>query len=196
MQAALNGTDPCIILESQRIYDKGEEFRKEGVPAEEYEWKTGAVNKVRDGKDITILTIGAVLYRAMDAAKMLSEKYGMEADVINIHSLVPLDYTKIIESVKKTGRVVLVSDACARGSFMNDVAKTITELCFDELDAPPVVIGARNWITPPFEFDEFFFPQASWILDAIHEKLVPLDGYTPENGVSVEELLRRAKQGV
>ena len=79
---------------------------------------------------------------------------------------------------------------------MNDVAKTITELCFDDLDAPPVVIGAKNWITPPFEFDEFFFPQASWILDAIHEKLVPLEGYTPENGVSVEELLRRAKQGV
>ena len=79
---------------------------------------------------------------------------------------------------------------------MNDVAKTITELCFDELDAPPVVIGARNWITPPFEFDEFFFPQASWILDAVHEKLVPLEGYTPANSISVEELLRRAKQGV
>jgi 2-oxoisovalerate dehydrogenase E1 component len=121
----------------------------------------------------------------------------MEADVINIHSLVPLDYTKIIESVKKTGRVVLVSDACARGSFMNDVAKTITELCFDELDAPPVVIGARNWITPPFEFDADFFPQASWILDAVHEKLVPLAGYTAEsNSCNEEEMIRRAKQGV
>ena len=79
---------------------------------------------------------------------------------------------------------------------MNDVAKTITELCFDDLDAPPVVIGAKNWITPPFEFDEFFFPQASWILDTIHEKLVPLNGYTVKNETTVEELLRRAKQGV
>ena len=79
---------------------------------------------------------------------------------------------------------------------MNDVAKNITELCFDDLDAPPVVVGARNWITPPFEFDEFFFPQASWILDAIHEKLVPLNGYTVKEKVSVEEVIRRAKEGV
>ena len=79
---------------------------------------------------------------------------------------------------------------------MNDVARNITEMCFDELDAPPVVIGAKNWITPPFEFDEYFFPQASWILDAINEKLVPLNGYTVKEKVSVEEVIRRAKEGV
>ena len=196
MESALKGTDPVVFFESQRIYDVGEQFHEGGVPEERYEIAFGDTNKVRDGKDVTILTLGAVLYRAMDAAKELSEKYGMEADVINLHSMVPLDYTKIIESVKKTGRVVLVSDACARGCFMNDVARNITELCFDDLDAPPVVIGAKNWITPPFEFDEFFFPQASWILDAIHEKLVPLNGYTVKNGCSVEEAIRRAKEGV
>ncbi len=196
MEAALKGTDPVVFFESQRIYDVGEQFHEGGVPAERYEIEFGDTNKVRDGKDVTILTIGAALYRAMDAAKTLSEKYGMEADVINIHSLVPLDYTKIIESVKKTGRVILVSDACARGSFLNDVAKNITELCFDDLDAPPVVVGARNWITPPFEFDEYFFPQAGWIIDAIHEKLVPLPGHTVENGCTEAEALRRAKQGV
>ncbi len=196
MESALKGTDPVVFFESQRIYDVGEQFHEGGVPAERYEIEFGDVNKVRDGKDITILTIGAALYRAVDAAKQLSEKYGMEADIINIHSLVPLDYTKIVESVKKTGRVVLVSDACARGSFMNDVAKNITELCFDDLDAPPVVVGARNWITPPFEFDEFFFPQAGWIIDAIHEKLVPLPGHVVENGCTEAETYRRAKQGV
>jgi 2-oxoisovalerate dehydrogenase E1 component len=58
------------------------------------------------------------------------------------------------------------------------------------------VIGAKNWITPPFEFDEYFFPQASWILDAINEKLVPLNGYTVKEKVSVEEVIRRAKEGV
>ena len=79
---------------------------------------------------------------------------------------------------------------------MNDVAKNITELCFDDLDAPPCVVGARNWITPPFEFDQFFFPQASWILDAIHEKLVPLPGYVAENGCTEAEALRRARNGV
>ncbi len=196
MESALKGTDPVVFFESQRIYDVGEQFHEGGVPSERYEIEFGDTNKVRDGKDVTILTIGAALYRAVDAAKTLSEKYGMEADIINIHSLVPLDYTKIIESVKKTGRVVLVSDACARGSFLNDVAKNITELCFDDLDAPPVVVGARNWITPPFEFDEYFFPQAGWIIDAIHEKLVPLPGHTVENGCTEAEALRRAQKGV
>ena len=196
METALKGTDPVVFFESQRIYDVGEQFHEGGVPEERYEIEFGDVNKVRDGKDVTILTIGAALYRAMDAAKILSGKYGMEADVINLHSLVPLDYTKIAESVRKTGRVVLVSDACARGSFMSDVAKNITELCFDDLDAPPVVVGARNWITPPFEFDEFFFPQAGWIVDAIHEKLVPLPGHVVENGCTEAESYRRAKEGV
>ena len=196
MQAALNGTDPCIIMESQRIYDKGEEFHKGGVPAEEYEWKTGAVNKVRDGKDLTILTIGATLYRAMDAAKELSEKYGMEADVINMPSLVPLDYTDIVESVKKTGRVVLASDACARGSFLNDIAQNVTTLCFDYLDAPPVVIGAKNWITPPYEFDEYFFPQAEWIVDAVNARVVPLEGYVSKTTATDAEVIRTAKAGV
>ena len=196
METALKGTDPVVFFESQRIYDVGEQFHEGGVPEERYEIEIGDVNKVRDGKDITILTIGAALYRAVDTAKTLSEKYGMEADIINLHSLVPLDYTKIVESVRKTGRVVLVSDACARGSFLSDVAKNITELCFDDLDAPPAVVGARNWITPPFEFDEYFFPQAGWILDAIHEKIVPLPGHTVENGCTEAEALRRAKAGV
>lgn len=196
MQAALNGTDPVIIFESQRIYDKGEEFHEGGVPVEEYEWQPGAVNKVRDGKDLTILTIGATLYRALDAAKELSEKYGMEADVINMPSLVPLDYTDIIASVKKTGRVLLASDACARGSFLNDVAQNISNLCFDYLDAPPVVVGAKNWITPPYEFDEFFFPQAEWIVDAVNAKIVPLDGYVSKITPTEAQFLKNAKAGV
>ena len=196
MESALNGTDPVIFFESQRIYDVGEQFHEGGVPTERYEIKIGDTNLIQSGKDITILTVGAVLYRAVEAAKELKEKYGMEAEIINLHSLVPLDYTKIVESVKKTGRVVLVSDACARGSFLNDVARNIGELCFDDLDAPPVVVGAENWITPPFEFDEFFFPQKSWILDAIHEKIVPLPGYVPTHSFTDAEQVRKAKLGV
>ena len=196
MQAALNGTDPCVIFESQRIYGKGEEFHEGGVPAEEYEWAPGAVNKVRDGKDLTILTIGATLYRAVDAAKTLSEKYGVEADVINMPSLVPLDYTDLIASVKKTGRVVLASDACARGTFLNEIAENLTNMCFDYLDAPPVVIGARNWITPPHEFDKYFFPYAEWIIDAVNARLLPLKGYESKTTPSDDEVIRRNKLGV
>lgn len=195
MTAALNGTDPVVFFESQRIYDMGEQFKPE-VPAEAYEIKIGETNTVRQGNDITILTIGAALYRAVKAADTLSEKYGLNADIINIHSLVPLDYKDIIESVKKTGRVVLVSDACQRGSFLNDIAANISELCFDYLDAPVTVVGAKNWITPPFEFDEFFFPQESWILDAIHEKILPLKDYVPGQSYTETEKLRTLREGV
>ena len=117
MQAALNGTDPVVFFESQRIYDVGEKFHEGGVPKEEYEIAIGDVDVITKGADVTILSIGATLYRAYDAVKELKEKYGVSAELINLHSLVPLDYTKILESVKKTGKVVLASDACARGKL-------------------------------------------------------------------------------
>ncbi|MEA4964558.1 MAG: thiamine pyrophosphate-dependent enzyme [Oscillospiraceae bacterium] len=196
MQSCLNGTDPCLIFESQRIYDKGEEFREGGVPEAEYEWPVGGVNKVRTGGDITILTVGATLYRALDAAKELSEKYGMEADVINMPSLVPLDYTELVASIKKTGRCVLASDACIRGTFLNDIAQNLSSLCFDDLDAPIAVVGAKNWITPPYEFDKYFFPQAQWIIDTINEKIVPLKGCEGKTAVTEAKFLRDAKRGV
>jgi len=196
MQSALNGTDPVVFFESQRLYDMGEHFYETGVPAEAYELEIGGVNTVRQGNDITILAIGATVYKAMEAADILSSKYSLEAEVISVYSLVPLDYDPLVKSVQRTGRVVLTSDACARGSFLNDVARNITELCFDELDAPPVVVGARNWITPPFEFDEYFFPQASWILDAINESILPLAGHVTTEAVTVVEQVRRAKRGV
>ena len=197
MTTALNGTDPVVFFESQRLYDVAEEFNEGGVPAENYEIEIGDVNKLRDGGDVTILTIGATLYQAVKAADILKEKHGLSAEIINLHSMVPLNYEKILASVQKTGRVVLASDACARGSFLNDIARNIGELAFDYLDAPPVVVGAQNWITPPFEFDADFFPQESWILDAINEKIVPLQGHVPavSNYAPVEQL-RRAKAGV
>ena len=166
------------------------------MPKEPYEITIGDTDLIRSGTDVTILTIGAVLYRAVKAAEILKETYGMEAEIINLHSLVPLDYTKILASVKKTGRVVLVSDACARGSFLKDVAQNISEMCFDDLDAPPVVVGAKNWITPPFEFDASFFPQENWILDAIHEKIVPLPDYVPTVSFTTAEQIRKEQQGV
>jgi 2-oxoisovalerate dehydrogenase E1 component len=194
---ALNGTDPVVFFESQRLYDIGEQFHEGGVPAEPYEIEWGAANKVRDGKDITIITIGATLYKAVEAADILKEKHSMEAEIINLPSLVPQDYAEILASVAKTGRVVLASDACARATFLNDIARNITELAFDDLDAPPVVVGAQNWITPPFEFDSDFFPQAGWILDAINEKIVPLAGHIPTvSNFNPVEQMRRAKAGV
>ncbi|MFW5757892.1 MAG: alpha-ketoacid dehydrogenase subunit alpha/beta, partial [Bacteroidota bacterium] len=159
MNAALQGTDPVIFFESQRIYDVGEMFRKEGVPEGYYEVPFGEPDVKREGTDITIMSIGATLYVAVKAADMLQEKYGISAEIIDARSLVPFNYEKVIQSISKTGRIVLTSDATSRGSFLKDMAQTISELAFDDLDAPPVVVGSRNWITPAFEMEKYFFPQ-------------------------------------
>jgi 2-oxoisovalerate dehydrogenase E1 component len=196
MNAALQGTDPVVYFESQRLYGIGEEFHKGGVPEAYYEIPLGEPDIKREGEDITILTIGATLYRAMEAAKLLQERYDMSAEVIDARSLVPFNYEPVLNSVRKTGRIVLVSDATERGSYVKDMAQHITELGFDDLDAPPVVIGSRNWITPAYELEDYFFPQASWILDAIHEKIVPLKNHLPSNNFTAGEQLRRSKLGV
>ena len=196
MNAALNGTDPVVFFESQRIYDIGEQFHKGGVPTDEYEVTLGEPDVKREGKDVTILTIGAVLYRALEAAKTLEEKYGISAEVIDARSIVPFDYSKVIESVKKTGKIVIVGDACERGSVMKDMAANIAELAFDYLDAPPVAFGSRNWITPCHELEKYFFPQADGIIDVIHEKLMPIPGYVAKLNVSDVEKLDRSKKGL
>jgi len=196
MNAALAGTDPVVFFESQRIYDIGEQFHEGGVPEGYYEVEIGEPDIKKSGTDITILSVGAVLYRALDAAKELQEKYGINAEVIDARSIVPFNYEKVIESVKKTGRIVLVSDACSRGSVVKDIAADISEMAFDYLDAPPTVVGARNWITPAYELEDSFFPQANWILDAINEKILPLNGYVPTANFTTLEQMRRSKKGV
>ncbi len=196
MASALVGTDPVMFFESQRIYDVGEQFHEGGVPAEYYEIPFGKADVKRTGKDVTILTFGAVLYRALKAADELKEKYGMEAEIIDARTLVPFDYETVIESVKKTGRLVIVTDACERGSFASEVARQITEMAFDELDAPPVVVASRNWITPAHELEESFFPQPSWILDAIDAKIVPLPGHVRVTDQSIEKKLSNERRGV
>jgi 2-oxoisovalerate dehydrogenase E1 component len=196
MNAALQGTDPVIFFESQRLYGIGEEFHQDGVPEAYYEIPIGEPDIKREGEDVTILTIGATLYRAMEAADTLQELYGMSAEIIDARSLVPFNYDKVLESLKKTGRILLVSDASERGSYLKDVAQNITELGFDDLDAPPVVVGSRNWIIPAFELEDYFFPQPSWIIDAIHEKIVPLKNHVSSHNFTSGELLRRSRLGV
>ena len=196
MNNALMGTDPVIYFESQRIYDIGEMFHTEGVPEGYYEVPIGEPDVKKQGKDLTILTVGAALYTALEASKILEEKYNLSVEIIDARSLVPFNYDKVIESVKKTGRILLSSDACERGSHLKDIAENINELAFDYLDAPPVVVGARNWITPAYELEKFFFPQPLWLIDAIHEKILPLKGHIAANNFTRLEQLRLNRSGV
>ncbi|MDX1934935.1 MAG: thiamine pyrophosphate-dependent enzyme [Capsulimonadales bacterium] len=197
MYAALTGTDPVVFFESQRIYDQPELFRgTEGVPEGWYEVPIGLPDVKKEGSDLTILTVGATLYRALDVAATLETEYGLSCEVIDARSLVPFDYAPVLASVKKTGKILLTSDACERGSILQTFAAKIGQLAFDDLDAPPVVVGARNWITPPDELEDAFFPFPADILDAIHEYLQPLPGYTVKRPTGESELLRRSLLGV
>ncbi len=196
MNSALMGTDPVVYFESQRIYDVGELFHSEGVPEGYYEIPIGEPDIKKPGSDITILTVGATLYCALEAAKTLEERYGISAEIIDARSLVPFNYEKVLESVRKTGRIILAGDACERGSHLKDIAQGISEMAFDYLDAPPVVIGARNWITPAYELEEHFFPQPDWIIDAVHERIIPLKGHAAKHNFTTNEQLRRSRMGV
>ena len=196
LNLALRGTDPVIFLESQLLYDKGEEFEADGVPTGWYETPEGQPIVRREGSDVTIATLGATLYRAMEAADTLQEQYGLSAEVIDLRFLCPLDLGPVVESVQKTGRLVLASDAVARGSFLQQVATDVTAHAFDALDAPVTVVGSRNHITPAPELEDLFFPQASWIIDAIHERVLPLPGHTPSANFTDGEITRRGRLGV
>jgi len=196
MNAALVGTDPVVFFESQRIYDEPEQFVKGGVPAGYYEVPVGEPDIKKSGRDLTILTIGATLYRALEAAKQLEEKWGVSCEVIDARSIVPFIYERVIESVKKTRKILLASDACERGSALQTMAARITQFAFDELDAPPVVVGARNWITPADEVEDAFFPFPVDIIDAVHQHITPLKGYSVTRDCSNADHLRRNAAGI
>jgi 2-oxoisovalerate dehydrogenase E1 component len=196
LNLALRGTDPVIFFESQLLYDVGEQFEKAGVPAGYYEVPEGVPAVRRQGKDLTIATLGATLYKAVETAKILEEKHGLQAEIVDLRFIAPLDYGVLLDSVKKTGRLLLASDAVERGSFLHTVASTVQTLAFDHLDAPVTVVGSRNWITPAAEMEELYFPQAGWLLDAIHERILPLPGHAPRTVQTAAELARRARLGV
>jgi 2-oxoisovalerate dehydrogenase E1 component len=196
MNSALVGSDPVVFFESQRIYDEPEQFAKGGVPAGYFEVPFGEPDIKKIGKDLTILSIGATLYRALEAAKQLEEKWGISCEVIDARSIVPFNYAKVIESVTKTRKILLTSDACERGSALQTMAAKITQFAFDELDAPPVVIGARNWITPADEVEDAFFPFAVDMVDAVHEHIRPLNGYQISRDCSNADQLRRSAEGI
>ena len=91
---------------------------------------------------------------------------------------------------------MITGDACERNSFMRNLASNIAELAFDYLDAPPIVVGAKNWITPAHEMEDAFFPQPEWIVDAIHERILPLKGHVCKHNCTELEQIRENKRGI
>lgn len=172
MAQALSTNDPVVFFESQRSYDDVERYRPE-VPADYYRIPLGQPHVVRHGADLTLLSIGPTLHRCVAVADQLAESEGWQVEVIDARSLVPFDPTLVLDSVRRTGRLVIVTDACTRGSIAGSLAQELQVLAFDDLDAPVVVVGAQNWVSPPLELEDAFFPSPGAIIEAITGLVLP-----------------------
>ncbi len=130
LKAAIRDNDPVIFMESEQMYgDKGE------VPEEEYIIPIGQAKIVKEGSDITFVSFGKILKVALAAAEELA-KDGINAEVIDLRTVRPIDYATIIESVKKTNRLVIVEEAWPLASISTELTYMIQNKAFDYLDAP------------------------------------------------------------
>lgn len=135
LKTSIRCGDPVVFFEHKRLYSlKGE------VPLGETLIPFGEASVLRDGKDITIVAIGLMVHRALEAAQLLADE-GIESTVIDPRTLFPLDLNTLVESVSRTGRMVVVDEAVVRGSFGAYLAAEVTEAAFDFLEAPPIRVG-------------------------------------------------------
>lgn len=161
MIEAIRDNDPVIFCEHKLLYTM------EGdVPEESYSIPFGEANIARDGDDVTIVTYGRMVHHALDAAQQLA-KDGIEADVIDLRTTSPLDEETILESVGRTGRVVVVDEANPRCSIATDIAALVANKAFRDLKAPVGMVTAPH--TPvPFaaSLEDLYIPTAQQIADA------------------------------
>ena len=142
LKSAIRDDDPVIFMESEQMYgDKGE------VPEGEYLIPIGVAEIKRPGKDVTIVSFGKIIKEAYKAAEKLSEE-NIECEVIDIRTVRPLDYNTIIESVKKTNRLVILEEAWPFGNVATEITYQIQDKAFDYLDAPIVKINTADTPAP------------------------------------------------
>ncbi len=162
MLTAIDDDNPVIYFENKTLYAMPSEVEDEVKPI-----PLGKGNIKREGSDVTIITYGKQVYDALEAAEML-EADGIDVEVIDLRSLYPLDTEMIFESVKKTHKVVLVSEEVKRGGYIGDIAAIIAEECFYECDAPIKRVGALN-VPIPFSgvLEEYVLPNAVDVVQAV-----------------------------
>lgn len=166
IKAAIRDDDPVMFIEHKLLYAK-----KGEVPEEEYIIPLGKADIKHEGKDVTIITWSRQVFFALDAAEELA-KEGIDAEVLDLRSLVPLDWEAIKESVSKTHNVVIVHEGVKRSGFGGELSAQITEELFDELDSPIERVAALN-VVPPFAptLEDEFFPNAEDIVKAVKKVL-------------------------
>ncbi|MCJ7595438.1 MAG: alpha-ketoacid dehydrogenase subunit beta [Desulfobacterales bacterium] len=162
LKAAVRDEDPVIFFEHKYLYRS----LKGPVPEEEYVIPIGKADVKRKGEDITIIATGAMVQLALEAADSL-EKKGVQAEVVDPRTILPLDEETILESVKKTGKVVIVHEAPTTGGFGGEIAAIIADKGFDYLDGPIKRVGAL-FCPIPFSvpMEKFYLPSVEKILDA------------------------------
>ena len=141
-KSAIRENNPVMFIDHKALYNtKGE------VPEEEYTIPLGKAAVRREGSDVTLVGYSYLMREVERAAELLAEK-GYKAEVIDLRSLVPLDYDTLIASLKNTHRMVMCSEAPRRGNYLGDIASELTERAFYELDAPIQVVAAANCPVP------------------------------------------------
>lgn len=143
LTAAIRDPNPVLYFEQKRLY----RLVKDDVPEEQYEVEIGKANVVREGKDLSLITYGNMVIEAKEAAQKLNDK-GVDAEVLDLRSLVPLDRAAILNTVRKTHRVIVLHEARKYAGFGGEVAAMIAEEAFDELAAPVVRLGSIQTPVP------------------------------------------------
>jgi len=146
LKSAIRDDNPVLFVESQELYNlRGE------VPEEDYLVPIGRAAIRRPGRDVTIVGWGLLAHLMVAAAEMLADEHGVDAELVDLRSLIPLDLETVLNSVRKTGRCVVACQACLTGSFTAEVAARIQQEGFDYLDAPVARIGSADAISPQSE---------------------------------------------
>ncbi len=159
--AALEGEDPVIFMEPKRIYRtvKGE------VPDGMYTVPIGKAQVVREGDDVTVFAYGAMLHTVLKAAEMAEAK-GISSQVLDLRTLSPLDLDAVLESARKTGRVVVAQEAPRFCGFGSEVSALIAERAMEYMEAP--ILRVAGYDTPfPYALEEVYMPGPDRVLDAV-----------------------------
>jgi 2-oxoisovalerate dehydrogenase E1 component beta subunit len=163
LTSALRDPDPVMFLEPKKIYRtvRGE------VPDDEYVIPIGKANVAREGEDVVVFAYGAMVHVAMEAAELASAK-GMNVEVVDLRTLLPFDIETIMSSVKKTGRVVILHEACKTCGFGAEIAAQIAEKALLSLEAPIVRVAGYD-VPFPYVLEDDYMPNANRVLNAIEK---------------------------
>jgi 2-oxoisovalerate dehydrogenase E1 component beta subunit len=162
LKAAIRDPDPVIYFEHKYLYRR----IKGAVPDADFVVPLGKAEVKREGEDLSIITYGAMVHQAFDAATRLSRK-GISAEILDLRTLLPLDREAIVATARKTGKVLIVHEATRTGGIGGEVAATVAEGAFDRLDGPILRVTAPD--TPvPFTapLEDAFLPNADRIVAA------------------------------